>query len=95
MHIVDNHIVAVDIVPADVVVVDIVPADMTVADSVPVETAVVVEASAAAVELPEVDSRVRKQNDPKYGSPSFLSMPIFVRGDLLSVVNLSHNACIN
>ncbi|MBW1887137.1 MAG: PAS domain S-box protein [Deltaproteobacteria bacterium] len=38
----------------------------------------------------EADSRVRKQNDPKYRPSSFLSMPIFVRGDLLSVVNLSH-----
>ncbi len=38
----------------------------------------------------ETDSRVRKQNDLKYRPSSFLSMPIFVRGDLLSVVNLSH-----
>ena len=38
----------------------------------------------------ETDPRTRKQNDPKYGPPSFLSMPIFVKGDLLSVLNLSH-----
>ncbi|MFC1535360.1 PAS domain S-box protein [Thermodesulfobacteriota bacterium] len=38
----------------------------------------------------ETDSRTRKQNEPKYGPPSFLSMPIFVRENLMSVLNLSH-----
>jgi len=38
----------------------------------------------------ETDSRTQKPNDPKYGPPSFLSMPIFVRGNLLSILNLSH-----
>ena len=38
----------------------------------------------------EADSRTQKRNDPKYGPPSFLSMPIFVRKNLISVLNLSH-----
>ncbi len=36
------------------------------------------------------DSRTHKLNDPKYGPPSFLSMPIFVREDVIAVLNLSH-----
>ncbi len=38
----------------------------------------------------ENDSRTRKSNDPKYGPPSFLSMPILAGEDLLAVMNLSH-----
>ncbi len=38
----------------------------------------------------ETDPRTLKPNDPKYGPPSFLSMPIFVRENLISVLNLSH-----
>ncbi len=38
----------------------------------------------------ETDPRTRKQNDPEYGPPSFLSMPISVRGNLIAVLNLSH-----
>ena len=39
----------------------------------------------------ESDPRTKKKNDPKYGSPSFLSIPIFARhrGDVTAVVNLS------
>jgi len=51
---------------------------------------VVSEKSTLLVQDIEADQRTYKQNDPKYGSPSFLSMPIFIRGNLLSVVNLSH-----
>jgi len=36
------------------------------------------------------DSRTHKANDPKYGPPSFLSMPVFVRGNVIAVLNLSH-----
>jgi len=38
----------------------------------------------------ETDPRTRRKNDPKYGPPSFLSMPIFARKDLIGVLNLSH-----
>jgi len=38
----------------------------------------------------ETDSRTLKPNDPKYGPPSFLSMPIFLREDVIAVLNLSH-----
>ncbi|TET75366.1 MAG: PAS domain S-box protein, partial [Candidatus Aminicenantes bacterium] len=38
----------------------------------------------------ETDSRTKKPNDPKYGPPSFLSMPILVRDNLIAVLNLSH-----
>ncbi|MBW2004689.1 MAG: PAS domain S-box protein [Deltaproteobacteria bacterium] len=38
----------------------------------------------------ETDSRTKRANDPKYGPPSFLSMPILVRDDVIAVLNLSH-----
>ena len=39
----------------------------------------------------ERDPRTQKKNDPKYGSPSFLSIPIYARheGDVTAVINLS------
>lgn len=37
----------------------------------------------------ETDSRIRRANNPIYGPPSFLSMPIFVRDQLFGVLNLS------
>jgi signal transduction histidine kinase len=37
----------------------------------------------------ETDSRIHRGNNPKYGPPSFLSMPIFVRDQLFGVLNLS------
>ena len=37
----------------------------------------------------ETDPRTQKKNDPKYGPPSFLSMPIFAGKDLIGVLNLS------
>jgi len=36
------------------------------------------------------DSRTKKPNDPQYGPPSFLSMPILVRDNLIAILNLSH-----
>jgi PAS domain S-box-containing protein len=36
------------------------------------------------------DSRTKKQNDPQYGPPSFISMPILLRDDLIAILNLSH-----
>ena len=40
----------------------------------------------------ENDPRVQKKNDPKYGSPSFLSVPVHMdqKGDVTAVFNLSH-----
>lgn len=38
----------------------------------------------------EDDPRTRKSNDPRYGSPSFLSMPIIMGDELKAVLNLSH-----
>jgi transcriptional regulator with GAF, ATPase, and Fis domain len=37
----------------------------------------------------ETDSRIHRANNPIYGPPSFLSMPIFVRDKLFGVLNLS------
>jgi signal transduction histidine kinase len=39
----------------------------------------------------EMDPRTKKKNDPKYGSPSFLSIPIYARhkSDVTAVINLS------
>ncbi|MBW2002275.1 MAG: PAS domain S-box protein, partial [Deltaproteobacteria bacterium] len=36
------------------------------------------------------DSRTKKPNDPQYGPPSFLSMPVLVRDNLIAILNLSH-----
>jgi len=41
------------------------------------------------VENIETDVRTLKPNDPKYPTPSFLSMPLFVRNNLLAVINLT------
>ncbi len=38
----------------------------------------------------ESDPRTKKANDPKYGPPSFITMPIFMGENLISVLNLSH-----
>ena len=38
----------------------------------------------------ETDLRTRRSNNPKYGLPSFLIMPICVGGDLIAVLNLAH-----
>lgn len=38
----------------------------------------------------EKDQRTLKANDPQYGPPSFLSMPIFIGRRLAAVVNLAH-----
>ncbi|NQU79508.1 GAF domain-containing protein, partial [Candidatus Woesearchaeota archaeon] len=38
----------------------------------------------------EIDPRTQKENDPKYGPPSFIIMPVFVGENLISVLNLSH-----
>lgn len=37
----------------------------------------------------ETDSRTKKPNDPHYGPPSFLSMPVLVQDDLIAILNLS------
>ncbi len=37
----------------------------------------------------EKDERIGKPNDPKYASPSFLSMPLFIKEKLIAVLNLS------
>ena len=38
----------------------------------------------------ETDSRTFRPNDPKYGPPSFLSMPVFAGEALVAVLNLAH-----
>ncbi|EAU54980.1 sensor domain-containing diguanylate cyclase [Mariprofundus ferrooxydans] len=38
----------------------------------------------------ETDERTRKKNDPKYGSPSFLSLPVRAGNKLVAVLNLAH-----
>lgn len=37
----------------------------------------------------ETDPRTQKSNDPKYKSPSFLSMPILVKNNLMGILNLT------
>ena len=41
------------------------------------------------VEDIETDERTLRPSEPKYGSPSFLSMPIFIKETLVAVINLS------
>jgi len=41
------------------------------------------------VENIETDERTLRTSEPKYGSPSFLSMPIFIKDTLVAVINLS------
>ena len=41
------------------------------------------------VENIETDERIRQPNNPKYDTPSFLSMPLFVKDDIVAVLNLS------
>jgi len=50
---------------------------------------VVVEQKPLLVEDIEKDTRTLKPNDIRYGSPSFLSMPIIVRNKVASVLNLA------
>jgi hypothetical protein len=38
----------------------------------------------------ESDPRTQKINDPKYGAPSFLSMPIYSQGRIIAVLNLAN-----
>jgi two-component system sensor histidine kinase/response regulator len=38
------------------------------------------------------DSRFQRLNAPKYGSPSFLSVPLHARGEIIGVLNLSKKA---
>jgi PAS domain S-box-containing protein len=40
----------------------------------------------------EKDTRTLKTNDPQYGPPSFLSMPIFAENKLVAVMNLSNKS---
>jgi len=44
---------------------------------------------AVLVEDVETDARLRKPNDPKYESSSFISMPLRARGKVMGVLNLS------
>jgi two-component system cell cycle sensor histidine kinase/response regulator CckA len=50
---------------------------------------IVSEKKSLLVEDIESDPRTHKVNDLKYGAPSFLSMPIFIREDLIGILNLS------
>ncbi len=50
---------------------------------------VVSEKKPLVVENLQTDPRVKKTNDPKYGSPSFLILPIFEKENIVGVLNLS------
>jgi len=50
---------------------------------------VVTEKRALLVKDAENDPRVIKKDYPEYGSPSFLSMPIFIRDEVAAVLNLA------
>lgn len=38
----------------------------------------------------ESDPRTKKTNDPKYGSPSFISMPVYKNNSVIAVMNLAN-----
>ncbi len=50
----------------------------------------IIEGKPLLVENIEQDDRTRKENNPHYDTPSFLSLPIFVENKLFAVVNLSN-----
>jgi len=52
--------------------------------------AVIAEGKPLLVQDIEKDPRTRKTNNPRYGSPSFLSMPIYSRKRVLAVLNLTN-----
>ncbi|MDA8125704.1 MAG: PAS domain S-box protein [Deltaproteobacteria bacterium] len=54
-----------------------------------VAKAVLLERGPLLVRDIEQDPRTLKANDPKYGAPSFLSMPIFVGDTVAAIVNLA------
>jgi len=51
---------------------------------------VVLERKTLLIQDIEKDPRTLKANDPKYGPPSFLSIPIFIGDRLAAVMNLAH-----
>ena len=51
---------------------------------------VVVKKEPLLVEDIATDARTKRPNNPQYGSPSFVSMPIFIRDDVIAILNLSH-----
>jgi len=51
---------------------------------------VVTEGKAIVVEDVERDSRTRKQNDPRYGSASFMSVPVLIENRVAAVLNLTN-----
>jgi len=50
---------------------------------------VVTEKKPLLVQNIETDPRTQKSNNPKYKSPSFLSMPILVKNNLMGILNLA------
>jgi transcriptional regulator with GAF, ATPase, and Fis domain len=52
-------------------------------------SSIVFEKKPLLVQDMETDSRIHRANNPIYGPPSFLSMPIFIRDQLFGVMNLS------
>lgn len=50
---------------------------------------VITEKKPLLVQDVEADSRIPKSNETRYGPPSFLSVPIFARKDLIAVMNLA------
>ena len=52
-------------------------------------SSIVFEKKPLLVQDMETDSRIHRANNPIYGPPSFLSMPIFVRDQLFGIMNLS------
>lgn len=51
---------------------------------------VVSERRALIVEDIEKDPRTNRRNDPKYGPPSFMSVPVMIRKNLIAVMSLAH-----
>lgn len=51
---------------------------------------VITERRAVVITDIEQDSRTRKPNDPRYGAPSFMSMPIVIENRVAAIVNLTN-----
>ena len=53
---------------------------------------VVAERKAIVIRDIEQDSRTRKPNDTRYGSPSFMSMPILIENRVAAILNLANKS---
>ncbi len=65
------------------------PPDFPATGDAPIMHKVILGRRALRVQNIEWDPRTQKPNDPRYGAPSFMSLPVFAGDDTVAVVNLA------